>query len=66
MNLGTLFEAGTSTTGSGYGLAIATDFVSHAYGLKNHVQAVEGGYLGATLLEGTFAAWFHWPRVVED
>lgn len=66
MNLGTLFQEGTSTTGSGYGLAIATDFVSHAYGLKSPLQAIEGGYLGATLLGQSFAAWFHWPRVLED
>lgn len=66
LNLGTLFQEETSTTGSGYGLAIATDFVSHAYGLKSPVQAIEGGYLGATLLGHSFAAWFHWPRVVED
>ena len=66
MNMGTLFREGTSTTGSGYGLAIASDFVSHAYGLKSHDQAIEGGYLGATLIDDSFAAWFHWPRILED
>ncbi len=66
LEMGKLFEEGTSTTGSGYGLAIATEFVTHAYGLKNSAQAIAGGYLGAALLENSFAAWFHWPRILED
>lgn len=66
IDLRRLFEAGTSTTGSGYGLAIAADFVVHAYGLDSNRDAVAKGYLGATLLEERFAVWFHWPRVVED
>jgi signal transduction histidine kinase len=66
LQLGTLFKEGTSTTGSGYGLAIATEFVSHAYGLKSTEQAIEGGYLGAAIVDDDFAAWFHWPRVLED
>ncbi|MDB6171458.1 MAG: hypothetical protein JWL59_769 [Chthoniobacteraceae bacterium] len=66
LDMGTLFKEGTSTTGSGYGLAIATEFVSHAYGLKTPDQAIEGGYLGATILNGSFAVWFHWPRVLDD
>jgi hypothetical protein len=61
-----LFEEGTSTTGSGYGLAIASDFVSHAYGLQSQSQAIQGGYLGATIIDDSFAAWFHWPRVLKD
>jgi len=66
LNLGMLFEEGYSTTGSGYGLAIATEFVSHAFGLKNPSQAIEGGYLGAAILDVEFAVWFHWPRLLED
>ena len=66
MNLETLFEEGASTTGSGFGLAIASDFVTHAYGLGSHRQAIEGGYLGAALIEKSFAAWFHWPRILQD
>jgi signal transduction histidine kinase len=66
LNLSTLFEEGTSTTGSGFGLAIACDFVAHAYGLASHDQAIEGGYLGAAIIEDSFAAWFHWPRILQD
>jgi K+-sensing histidine kinase KdpD len=66
LNLATLFLEGTSTTGSGLGLAIISDFVTHAYGLQHLDQAIEGGYLGAKLIEDSFAAWFHWPRIVSD
>ena len=61
-----LFDEGTSTTGSGYGLAIASDFVTHAYGLASRDQAIRGGYLGAMIVKDSFLAWFHWPRVLHD
>jgi signal transduction histidine kinase len=56
-----LFEAGVSTTGSGLGMSIVADFVSNAYGIHNVRRALDGKYLGARLVEGQFAAWFHWP-----
>ena len=52
LDLATLFKEGVSTTGSGYGLAIASDFVMHAYGLQSHDQALEGRYLGAIHYQG--------------
>jgi hypothetical protein len=66
IDLATLFEERTSTTGSGYGLAIVKEFVRHAFGLPSEADAVRRGYLGARLLSGSFAVWFHWPRVLED
>lgn len=66
MDLRGLFEEGASTTGSGYGLTIVAEFVCHAFGLSDRRAAIGGGYLGAALVEGSFAAWFHWPRVLED
>lgn len=66
IDLATLFDERTSTTGSGYGLAIVKEFVGHAFGLKTDADAVRKGYLGARLLRGEFAVWFHWPRVLED
>jgi signal transduction histidine kinase len=66
IELGTLFNERTSTTGSGYGLAIVKEFVGHAFGLQSEADAVRKGYLGARLLGGAFAVWFHWPRVLED
>ncbi|HEX8309820.1 MAG TPA: ATP-binding protein, partial [Chthoniobacteraceae bacterium] len=64
-DLGNLFETGVSTTGSGYGLSVAADFVANAFGLATPAAAVEGGYLGARLLPPDFAVWFHWPIVAE-
>ena len=61
----TLFRAGVSTTGSGYGLNVAAEFVTNAFGLSNPQDAVAGGYLGARLLHEQFAIWFHWPIVAE-
>lgn len=66
IDISTLFDERTSTTGSGYGLAIVKEFVSHAFGLQSDSDAVRGGYLGARLLPASFAVWFHWPRVLED
>jgi signal transduction histidine kinase len=63
LKLSALFEERASTTGSGYGLAIAADFVRNAYGLSSHTQAIADGYLGAAIVENSFAAWFHWPRI---
>jgi len=66
VDLKTLFQTGVSTTGSGYGLSVAAEFVSHAFGLGTAAAAVEGGYLGARLIGDEFAIWFHWPIVPEE
>jgi signal transduction histidine kinase len=60
-----LFEEGVSTTGSGYGLAVVTDFVANAFGLTTPAAALDGQYLGARLLAQEFAVWFHWPIVAD-
>lgn len=65
MDLRVLFRTGVSTTGSGYGLNVAAEFVAHAFGIKNPEDAVEGEYLGVKLLGNRFAIWFHWPIVTE-
>lgn len=62
-DLGALFEAGVSTTGSGYGLNVAAEFVANAFGLDGPRSAVAGGYLGARCAAGEFIAWFHWPTL---
>lgn len=64
-DLRTLFSTGVSSTGSGYGLAVAADIVSQAYGLESARAAVEGQYLGAQLLGDELAVWFHWPSVAQ-
>ncbi len=63
LDLQSLFRAGISTTGSGYGLNVAADFVANAFGVRTPEEAVAGQYLGATLLGDHFAIWFHWPIV---
>lgn len=61
--LTTLFREGVSSTGSGYGLNVAADFVANAFGLSTPEEAVQGRYIGADLAEGSFRVWFHWPIV---
>lgn len=61
-DLHTLFQPAVSSTGSGFGLTVALDFVSNAYGLPKRHQALEGNYLGAQLTaDDEFIVWFHWP-----
>lgn len=60
-DLGELFQPGISSTGSGFGMTVAADFVANAYGLGSRDKAVAGEYLGACLSGRQFAAWFHWP-----
>ena len=59
--LGNLFLGGFTTGGEGVGLSICGEFVANAYGLADAAQAVEGGHVGATSVDGAFVAWFHWP-----
>jgi signal transduction histidine kinase len=60
-DLAELFKPGVSTTGSGFGMTVAADFVANAYGLSSRDRALREQYLGARLLDQRFAAWFHWP-----
>ena len=60
-DLGELFRPGVSSSGSGFGMTVAADFVANAYGLGSRDKAVAGEYLGAQLLQQRFLAWFHWP-----
>ncbi len=66
VDLATLFDAGVSTTGSGYGLSVVAEFVANAFGLPSPKSAVSGKYVGVTLRDGNFLIWFHWPIVSED
>ncbi len=66
VDLGSLFDAGVSTTGSGYGLSVVAEFVANAFGLGSADRAVAGKYVGVTLRQGKFVIWFHWPIVSQD
>ena len=60
-DLAELFKPGVSSTGSGFGMTVAADFVANAYGLGSRETAVRKAYLGAKVAPGEFTAWFHWP-----
>ena len=56
-----LFEPTVSSTGSGFGLTVAADFVASAFGLKDRHEALRERYVGAVLEDQAFRVWFHWP-----
>jgi signal transduction histidine kinase len=66
VDLGTLFDAGVSTTGSSYGLSVVAEFVANAFGLGSPDRAVAGKYVGVALRQSQFVIWFHWPIVSND
>ncbi|MEO8336401.1 MAG: ATP-binding protein [bacterium] len=59
--IGSLFLDDFTTGGEGVGMTVCAEFVANAYGLSNAARAVQGGYVGARMLDDTFVAWFHWP-----
>ena len=59
--LAEIFKGGFTTDGNGLGMRICGDVVTHGYDLVSLDEALEGGYLGARLLDGHFVVWFHWP-----
>lgn len=63
--LGRLFLGGFTTGGNGLGMRIGAEFVTNAYGLNSIEQALDGGYIGAILLDQRFVNWFHWPVVAD-
>ncbi len=60
-HLGELFQGGFTTGGTGLGMRICADIVGNAYGLSNVKQCIQGGYVGAALVDAFFVNWFHWP-----
>ena len=61
-----LFEPKLSSTGSGFGLTVAADFVAGAFGLRDRGEALRERYVGAILDGQTFRVWFHWPMAHLD
>ena len=64
--LSRIFEGGFTTGGHGIGLRVVTDVVTHGYGLASVSRALDEGYLGARVLDGSYLAWFFWPAAGED
>ncbi len=65
-NLLRLFDPQVSSTGSGFGLTVVTEFVAGAFGLGSRSEALRRQYVGAVLDEDTFRIWFHWPATREQ
>lgn len=62
-DLSCLFRGGLTRGGQGLGLSNCADFVAAAFGLHDIDEALEGKYLGATVKDGCFTAWAHWPSL---
>ncbi len=60
-NLGSLFEGGFTTGGTGLGLRICAEFVADAYGVHGLQRCLAEGYIGARNVHDYFVTWFHWP-----
>lgn len=60
-NLGKLYRGGLTRGGHSIGLAMCADIVASACGLADADEAVERGYIGATVNGLHYSAWFHWP-----
>jgi signal transduction histidine kinase len=60
-----LFRSGVTRGGQGDGLASVARIVSSVFGLSPG-EAVAEGIVGTRLAGDRFAAWFHWPRVVDS
>lgn len=65
LNLAPLFAGGYTRGGSGIGLSNCSDFVAASFGVDSDT-AVSKKYLGATVNELTYYAWFHWPAYVPE
>ena len=57
----TLFRVGESRGSSGLGLESCTDVIGEVFGVADKETLVSSGYIGASLVEHKFCAWFHWP-----
>ena len=56
-----LFQSGVTTESTGLGLSSTVDVMSQIFRGIGPEDLVRDGYLGVSLLEDCFCAWFHWP-----
>ncbi len=61
--LHSLFQGGYTQGGQGIGLSSCTDLVAASFGVSPE-RAIEAKYLGATVRDNIYYAWFHWPIYV--
>lgn len=60
-----LFRGGHTRGGQGIGLSSCSDLVAASFGLPT-ATAVDQQYLGATVQNMAYYAWFHWPSYVRQ
>ena len=58
-----LFQGGYTRGGQGIGLSSCTDLVAASFGVSSD-EAIKEQYLGATVVNNIYYAWFHWPIYV--
>ncbi len=58
-----LFQGGLTVGGTGIGLSSCAQIIGQVFGVDETELLVERGYVGATILENEFCAWFHWPTL---
>jgi hypothetical protein len=56
-----LFQGGFTTNGTGQGLQICAELVTHAFGLGDPMVAVDRHLVGALVGDDAFVTWFCWP-----
>jgi signal transduction histidine kinase len=65
-NIGTnwqeLYKGGITNGGHGIGLANCADIVAASFNISS-ANAIEEGYVGATVIDSTYYGWFHWNAV---
>lgn len=60
-DFGRLFLGGITHGGQGIGLSTCADIVGAAFGVLERADVVRRQLIGASLVEQTWCAWFHWP-----
>ena len=66
LELNRLFEGGYTHGGHGVGLSSCVSLVAASFGLRQERQAIGEKYLGASLSDLTYYAWFHWPSYMPE
>ncbi len=64
-DLGLLYKGGHTRGGHGIGLSNCAELVGAAVGINDIDTLVSSGYIGASVRDHTYVAWFHWPTYKE-
>lgn len=64
-NMSDLFKGGITDGGNGIGLSNCADIVGASFGVSS-MEAIDGKYISAKLINNTFYACFHWNIVQQE